>query len=68
MLTLYKWKTIKGLGDKMEKSEDWKLVKESPWFDGTIQYYDVGSRVDYVAWHKETNMFLGWIRKNQVDG
>jgi hypothetical protein len=57
----------------MEKDETWKVVSESPWIisksgrtGGTIIYYDVGSRNNYVAWHKEKDMFMGWIGKDKI--
>lgn len=51
----------------MKIKENWKPIKEEPWFTGgTIIYYDTGNRNDYAMWHKESDCFVAWIRKYVV--
>lgn len=51
----------------MEMGSDWKVVKTEDWkLGGTVTYYDVGSKKDYVMWHNEQNCFVAWIRKEIV--
>lgn len=59
---------------EMKKENHWKKVTEKPWIvgkngetAGTIIYYEVGSRKNYIAWHKEKDTFMCWIGKDQIN-
>jgi len=44
-----------------------KVIHEQPWWlGGTMQFLDTGDRKYYAVWHKENEVFMGWMGKEAV--